>query len=408
MKQKLWTRDFTIVTAGTLVSMVGNTLAGITISMMVLDHTGSTLLYAVFMVMNNAPKIIMPLAAGPLLDRFSRKKTIFALDYVSGILYYVMFIMLSINSISYVFLLFATTMFGVLDSVYNVAYDSLYPNLVSKQNYSKAFSVSSMLYPIAALATPMGAYLYGRVGVAPIIFLNAVTFFVAAFCESLVNIREKHLSGGKAVRRRRSYKEDFQKGIRYIAGQKGLLIITVYFCLNMFCDATQSTLILPYFKNTAGLSEMMYSVLIISGVAGRLLGGMVHYKYKYPPNTKFFIACFVYLATCVMDGAMLFVPVAVMVLLQFFSGIMGVTSFNIRVSAIQTTIPDSYRARLNGIFSMVYALGGIAGQLVSGALAEILPIRGVVGLFSALNVVCVAALVMRNRRHIKPIYNVEI
>lgn len=408
MKEKLWTRDFTIITAGTFVSMLGNSMAAITVSMLVLDNTGSTFLFALFLVLNNLPKIIIPLFAGPLLDRTSRKKMVCMLDYISGGLYYVMFIMLSVNQINYIFLLLATTLFGVVDSVYNVAYESLYPNLVSKANYTKAYSVASMLFPLAMMATPLGAFLYEKVGIAPILFVNAATFFIAAFAESLVKIQERHTKSVQKNYSPKTYARDFREGIRYIADNKGLLMITVYFCLNMFCDSTQNTLVLPYFKNTEGLSELMFTFITISGVAGRLLGGAYHYKYKYPSSAKFFLACFVYVATCLMDGAMLFVPLIVMFIFQFLSGIMGVTSYNIRVSAIQSSIPDGFRARLNGIFAMIYSLGTIAGQLVSGALAEIVPIRAVVVLFSSLNIVFVFAIFTKNAKHIKPIYNIKI
>ena len=407
MKPKLWTRDFTIITAGTFVSMLGNAMAGITLSLMVLDYTGSTLMFSIFLVLNNLPKIVMPLIAGPFLDRFSRKKTVVALDYLSGAMYYVMFMLLTFNSVGLGVVLFATTMFGMLDSVNNVAYDSLYPNLVAKENYSKAYSVASMLYPLAAVAAPLGTFLYNAVGIAPILLVNAACFFAAAFAESFIAYSAPRAAAKIAYNRKR-YARDFRAGVDYIKSHKGLLLIMVYICLNLVCDSTQTTLVLPYFKNTAGLSEFLFSMITLCGVLGRLLGGGLHYKYKYPAKWKFLIACVVYIATCAMDGAMLFVPLAVMFAFQFISGIMGVTSYNIRISAIQSSLPDGYRARLNGVFSMVFAAGSIAGQLLSGAVAELIPLRAVVVIFSAANILLVFAVVVRGAKYIKPIFNREI
>jgi len=42
--QKLWTYDFTVITIGSLISMVGSSMAGFSISLLVLDYTGSTFL----------------------------------------------------------------------------------------------------------------------------------------------------------------------------------------------------------------------------------------------------------------------------------------------------------------------------------------------------------------------------
>ena len=36
---KLWTKNFTIITMGTVVSMLGNAVAGFAIGLMVLDYT---------------------------------------------------------------------------------------------------------------------------------------------------------------------------------------------------------------------------------------------------------------------------------------------------------------------------------------------------------------------------------
>ena len=44
----LWTRDFTIITLGSVVSMVGNSLSGFAMSLMVLDYTSSSLFYAIY------------------------------------------------------------------------------------------------------------------------------------------------------------------------------------------------------------------------------------------------------------------------------------------------------------------------------------------------------------------------
>ena len=38
-KNTLWTRDFTIITLGSVVSMIGNSLSGFAMSLMVLDYT---------------------------------------------------------------------------------------------------------------------------------------------------------------------------------------------------------------------------------------------------------------------------------------------------------------------------------------------------------------------------------
>ena len=83
-QNKLWTYDFTVITIGSFISMVGSTLASFSISLVVLDYTGSTFLYMLFHVCYQLPMVVMPLLAGPYLDRMSRKKMIYTLDYASA------------------------------------------------------------------------------------------------------------------------------------------------------------------------------------------------------------------------------------------------------------------------------------------------------------------------------------
>ncbi len=49
LRNKLWTKDFSIITIGSVVSMIGNSLSGFALSLFVLDFAQSTLLYAVFL-----------------------------------------------------------------------------------------------------------------------------------------------------------------------------------------------------------------------------------------------------------------------------------------------------------------------------------------------------------------------
>lgn len=130
-KPTLWTKNFTILSLGTVVSTLGNAVSGFAISLLVLDYTGSTLLYAIFSVMYNLPKVIMPFLAGPYLDRFSRAKTIYTLDFISAALYLIIFAILKLNLFNYVTLLILCLIIGSVDSIYQVAYDSLYPMLIT-------------------------------------------------------------------------------------------------------------------------------------------------------------------------------------------------------------------------------------------------------------------------------------
>ena len=427
MGKNLWTRDFTILTLGSVVSMFGNAVSGFSMGLLVLDYTDSTLLYALFMVCYSLPRVAVPLLAGPYLDRFSRKKVIYSLDFFSAAFYGLMGLLLYRGVFSYPLLICLAVLVGSVDSVYSVAYDSLYPTLISEGNFTKAYSVSSLIYPLATtIMVPVAGICYNTIGLAPLFLFNAGTFLIAALFETRIRADESHLIRRDSERfDLRRYGADLREGLQYLRSEKGLMAITLYFFVSMLVMGVQSTLVLPFFrshtfevgegfsrllrfvKTDEGLGVGIYTLVMSFATVGRLAGGLIHYRFKYPVNRKFAIAIFVYSAICLLDGAYMYLPVAWMLIFNFLVGVLGVTSYNIRISSTQDYVEDAKRGRFNGAFQMLTMAGSILGQLIAGGLGEVFPPRAVVLAAMVLNLFAVAFIMYPNREHVKKIYNRE-
>lgn len=411
----LWTHDFTIISLGTVISMLGNAISGFAISLLVLDYTGSTFLYVLFMVCYQLPHLIVPLVAGPFLDRVSRKKVIYRLDFLSAGVYLLLGVLIAGQFFNYVLLLFVSLLIGSIDSVYVVAYDSFYPNLISEGNFTKAYSISSMIYPLAQVMLPVASIIYETMGtVAPLFLFNAVTFFIAACFERRIRYHETHMAAAQkaAIAGVSRFWGDFKEGVAYLKSEPGLLVITAYFCISTMASNGAAALHLPFFRSHAALfaaipisAVTLYAIVSNFGPVGRLAGGLIHYRFRYPTEKKFAIALFVYVTYCFLDMSLLFLPVPLMALCMLLSGILGVTSFNIRISATQDYVPDGKRARFNSTFMVAVTAGGIVGQLTAGGLAEYLPERGIIVGLMAINLLAAVFLMGGNAKHVKPIYN---
>lgn len=418
-KQKtgLWTRDFTIITIGSLVSMVGGILSGFAISLMVLDRTESTFLYALFNVSWQLPSLVVPLLAGPYLDRVSRKKVIYCLDFLSAAIYFALFLVLRTGWFHYPAMLLCCVFIGAINSIYMVAYDSFYPNLITEGNHSRAYSISSVMMDLSALVYPLAPILCDTIGEPALFAVAAVSFFIAACFEVSIRYRETHMdqaSPADGMGALRQFKRDFREGMAYIREEKGLLFITLYFMVSGFVGGS-GELHIPFFRNNPALfaawpiaAVTLYAVVSNFSVAGRLVGGVVHYKAKLPTEKKFAIALTVYAALSFLEGATLWLPIPLMALAFFVSGLLSVTSYNIRIAATQTYIPDGKRARFNGAFQMLCSIGSIAGSLTAGGLAEVMPERWAVVALSAVGLVGTYLFMYRGRRHVAAIYNREV
>ena len=151
----LWTRDFTILTVGSVISMFGNAMTGFAMSLMVLDLSRSTLLYAIYLAMYTLPQLFMPIVSGAILDRQSRKKTIYTLDFISAGLYLLLAGVLATGWFSFPVFAVYCFILGSIQSTYFVAYESFYPLLISEGNYQKAYAIDSVLETVSAVMVPV-------------------------------------------------------------------------------------------------------------------------------------------------------------------------------------------------------------------------------------------------------------
>lgn len=411
MEQKkltLWTKNFTIITLGTLCSMCGVTVLSFSSGLLIYDETGSTFLFSLFLVLMNLPSVISPLFVGPYLDRFSRRRLIYTFDFISGLLCLfacaVVYFKLFPAWVYYIF----GGVFGAIGGAYNTTYDSFYPSLITKGMETKAYSVSSLLYPLAnTLLLPIAAIVYESVGI-PILFLfTAIMYIIAAIFEMQIKCDESYLLERKVSQyKAKQYIEDFKEGIRFIKNDKGLLSITFLFFFIFFADGTYSALLLPFFKSTAGYSVQQYSYIQAICTMGRFLGGLIIYKRAYKRDKRFFIACAVYITIAIIQGVFFFSPFYIMLALAFLLGLFSVTSYNIRISSTQSYLKEEVRGRFNGSFLMIATLGQILGQLGSGILAEFFPTKYIVMFAYILDVIIIITFFIPRGKYVKKIYNV--
>ena len=417
-KQTLWTYDFTVITIGSLISLVGNSMSNFALSLVVLEYTGSTFLYMLFNVSFQLPIMICPVLAGPYLDRVSRKKVIYTLDFLSAGIYFILFLLMRGGWFSYPALFAVSLLTGAIDGIYVVAFDSFYPNLITEGNFQKGYSIYGMLVDLSGLVGPLASVIYYRMGGAASLFaINAVSFLAAACFEVTIRFRETHMAEAPRETAESAFgqfRRELREGVDYIRGEKGLLMIALYFMI-LSVAGSADQLHLPYFLNHAErfaawpvAAATLYAILSNFMVAGRLAGGMVQYRTHIPKEKKFFIALTVYVVTALLAGTLLFLPAPLMAVWLFIDGALGVTSYTIRSAATQSYVPDNKRARFNGIFQMITFLGSIIGSLLVGVLAEIFPERGIIAVVSMLWLGAAYLFIWRGREHVKKIYNRDV
>lgn len=408
---RLWNRNFSILTIGSFISAFGSAAAGIAFGILIYKQTGSPLTLALFTIANIIPRMITSILVGPFVDRNSRVKMIYRIDYFYSIFFSIVAVILFTGYFNvWVFTIIAA-FFGIVDTVYQIAFTSLFPEVITPGNHSKAYSISSLIWPIsAAVMAPIATYLIETYvfGVAILMAFNALTFVITATIETQIKLEEK--LNTKKVHSKITFIEDIKEGLHYYKLEKGILGIGVLFAAFSFVYAASDLLRMPYFVNHPTLTLQNFSLLISASAIGRMVGGVIHYIFKYPTAKKYLIAVSVYITVEVLGATLLYMPYIIMVVVSFIVGLLSVTSFNIRMSATQTYIPSNIRGRVNSTQQMLWNIGTILGTLTIGLIAEYsgLEYRFIIMLASIVSLSAIVIFPIGMKNEFKKIYNVDV
>lgn len=404
MKNTLWTKNFTIITLGTVISAVGGVAMGFALSFVVFDNTGSTMMMALFAAASSLPGIILPVLLSPYLDNFRRKPVIVGLDYLSAVIYLLFGLYLLKHSFSLPLYLLFSLLCGSIGSVYNLAYESLYPNLIPEGFAQKGYTVSGMLYPtVTMVMTPVASILYTRLGLGVLCLGEGLLLAAAATVETQIRVEEHTKPGGKFSFG--DYLGDFKEGFRYLKKEKGLLRIYGYMPITQGISQATEPLIRAWFRTAPGLNLTMYALFTTAEFIGRTVGGLIHYKVEIPPEKRFSLAYLVYVTYNIMDTVLLWLGFPLMLLNRGICGFLGINSATLRESSVQNYLPDNRRAKVNAVFNMLYALVPTLLTLAVGALGEVMDYRLCVTLVSAAGLLPCYLIMWRGREDVKKVYN---
>ena len=404
MKNTLWTKNFTIITLGTVISAIGGVAMGFALSFVVFDNTGSTLMMALFAAASSLPGIILPVLLAPYLDNFRRKPVIVGLDYLSAVIYLLFGLYLLKHSFSLPLYLLFSLACGSIGSVYNLAYESLYPNLIPEGFAQKGYTVSGMLYPtVTMVMTPVASILYTRLGLGVLCIGEGLLLAAAASVETQIRVEEHTKPGGKFSFS--DYIGDFKEGFRYLKKEKGLLRIYGYMPITQGISQATEPLIRAWFRTAPGLNLTMYALFTTAEFIGRSIGGLVHYKFEIPPEKRFSLAYLVYVTYNIMDTVLLWLGFPLMMVNRGICGFLGINSATLRASSVQNYLPDNMRAKVNAVFNMLYALVPTLLTLAVGALGEMMDYRLCVTLVSAAGLLPCYLIMWRGREDVKKVYN---
>ena len=403
MNNKLWNKNFCLVTAATVLGSAGAIAGGFALSFFIYDETKSTLASALIIAIRLIPTTIVPLFISPLMDRLPRKAFLVCGDIVNGTVYAAMGIWLLFNSFSYIGYLVISFLLACLDSVDELAYTSIYPELIPKGEEEKGYSVSSMLYPILqVIMMPAAGLLLDKIGVPNLLIIQSALSFSAAVTESFIKIEKKQpLSKNYSIK---LWVNDIKEALLYLKKEKGLRSIFEYMAVTNGVAMGFSPVLIAFFRTASGFSAGIYSFFSVAEFAGRTLGSMVQYKIKIPDTKKYGFVFLVYQIYETMDMCLLWLPYPPMLVNRGICGFLGNNSAIIRNAAVQRYIPENLRSRVNAFDGILGTAAGGLLTLLVGFLGEVLDYRQCITLCGAIAITASWMLILGRKKEVKRIY----
>lgn len=402
-RSNVWSKDFTLIIVGTIISTIGGQTISLPMSLLVFDETGSTLLSAFLFISGMIPSVVLPILIAPIVDRFPKKRSIVGLDYLLGIIYLIVAVIIGRTGFNYYLYLGFSFLVGTIGTIYQLTYQAWFPDLIPFGFEQQGYAVSSSIYPsITIIMAPVAAFLYRTYTMSTLfVIIGVMTIIAATFELFITNI---HIKKDDKKFDFKEYKEDLISGFKYLKKEKGLKNIYTYMAITNGTSHGSILMIQAYFQTVSFLTVTMLAFLRSAETIGRIIGGGIQYKIKVKAKKRYGITKFVYTVYSMLDGILLFMPYPLMIINRFICGFLGMTSATLRETSVQVYLPRHMRAKVNAVFNVLMALSLIVFQLFAGYLGDVLDHRIVVVLMASISLVSIYILIVKPTEENRRVY----
>lgn len=401
---KLWTRNFLLVILASAIGTVGAIAGGFALAFLVFDETGSTLASALIVAIQLLPHLLLPVLIAPFMDRLPRKSFLVAGDIANAVLLAGMGLWLLFFNFSYVGYLAVSLLLACIGAVDELAFTSIYPELIPEGAEQKGYAVSSMLYPVLkVIMTPLAAVLLDTLGIAWILIAQSGLSFAAAITESFIHLDETERQH-RTPYSLQAWAGDIREAVQYLKEERGLRSVYEYMAVTNGVASGFSPILVAFFRTFPGFTAAMYSAFSVVEFAGRTIGSALQYRIKIPDKKKYGLVFFVYQVYESMDMCLLWLPYPLMLVNRGICGFLGSNSAILRSAAVQRYIPEKLRSRINAFDDVLITAGASVFSLMMGFLGEILDYRWCVTIGGAIAMLASWLLIWGRRKDVRRVY----
>lgn len=404
MNQRLFSKDFTLVVIGQIISLFGNATIRFALPLYLLNLTGSSALYGTVTACAFIPAILLSPIGGIVADRVNKRNIMVILDFFTAAVILAFF--LSMNEVNLISLLTVTLMllYGIAGA-YQPSVQASIPALVNQENFMAANSIINTINSFASLIGPvLGGVLYSVYGLEPVLWVCMVCFLMSAVMEIFIKIPfRKQVSDGGILKTART---DFAESIRFICKEKPVIgkTLLVICGINLFL-ASMIIVALPYLVTEvlnieASQANRLYGfaegALAAGGLTGGIGAGIFANKLEIHKSGSLVIAC----AVCVFPISVALVLFSsgminyIIITVCCFAIMMFSTIFTVQMmSFVQAETPQNLIGKVIAVILTISmcaqplgnAFYGVLFEICKGCEYAVVLFSGVVSLILAVN-----------------------
>lgn len=383
--------EFRALWTAQALSVAGDQLARVALSLLVFERTGSAALTALTYALTFLPDLIGgPLLSG-LADRYRRRELMVITDVARALLVGLM----AIPGMSIVALAVLLVAVQLLASPFNAARAAVLPSILEGDRFVVGQGIVNITYQMAQLSGYVaGGALVAFLGVHVALGLDALTFLASALLVRF-GLKDRPVPPDEdAESRQKTTLSSLRLGANLVWHDRALRALVVIACVSGFYVVAEG-LSVPYADELGG-GALTVGLLFAAHPAGTVVGMLLLTRLVSPETRLRLLGPLAVLACAVLIGCAAKPGLVIVVVLWAASGAASAYQ-TVAAAAFVQTVPDARRGQAFGLAQTSMRVSQGIGVALGGAIAEGLPPSTVVALAGALGAV-VAMLTARSWR----------
>jgi DHA3 family macrolide efflux protein-like MFS transporter len=182
-------RTFFTVWAGQLVSVTGSTMSAFAVQFWIYSETGSVTSLAMVSLAFALPSVLVSPVAGALVDRWDRRRVMFAADTVAAVATLSLALLYAADTLELWHVFTAVAVIGLSNAFQEPAWLASIPLLVPKAQLGRANGLVQLNQGVSLVLAPaMAGAVLVTAGLQAVLFIDVATFLVALTALAIVRI----------------------------------------------------------------------------------------------------------------------------------------------------------------------------------------------------------------------------